>query len=62
MDVKADMDKKVVFINATELSYAEAIEVIAQWWELIRSDGINVASEVQKARQAYRKSPDAGIR
>jgi len=55
MDVRADMDKKVVFIDTTELSYAEAIKVIAKWWELIKSDGINVASEVQKARQTYRE-------
>ena len=33
-----------------ELSYGEAFEIIAEWWEAIRQDGINVAAEVQRCR------------
>ena len=60
-----DSDKRTVFVEQkvivdamigqegyekVELSYSEAISVMAEWWEYIRSDGINVAAEIQMAR------------
>jgi hypothetical protein len=48
------MDEKVVYVDVGKLTYGQAIEKIAEWWELIRSDGVNIAAEVQKARERLR--------
>ena len=58
-------ERKVFYINAGEISHQEAIKIIAEWWEKLREEGINVAAMVQKARYEYRQlnnSPDAGDR
>lgn len=60
-ELKASPDKKVVYFNTSELSYEEALQLIAEWWERIRDDGINVAAEIQRRRTELRKpGPDAG--
>ena len=38
-----------------ELSYNEAIEAMAIWWEEMARDGVNVAAEIQKARAKARE-------
>jgi hypothetical protein len=37
-----------------ELNYSEAYKVIAEWWEGMRRDGVNVAAEVQRERSKIR--------
>jgi hypothetical protein len=46
-----DEDKKIVMFRDQEISYQEAIKTIAEWWEAIKADGINIAAEVQQARR-----------
>ena len=58
MKTGMDVEKKTVFVEQKvvvdamigqegyekiELSYSEAFKVMAEWWEAIKSDGVNVA-------------------
>jgi hypothetical protein len=69
MKTGVDTEKKTVFVEAQvivdamigqmgydkiELNYSEAFKVMAEWWEAIRKDGVNVAAEVQRERSKIR--------
>lgn len=55
VEKKADYDLSEKIGDKIELSYNEAIEVMAIWWEEMARDGVNVASEIQKARAKVRE-------
>ena len=55
VEKKADYDLSEKIGDKIELSYNEAIETMAIWWEEMARDGVNVASEIQKARSKVRE-------
>lgn len=70
MKTGVNIEKKTVFVEQKvimdamigqegyekiELSYGEAFKVMAEWWEAIKGDGVNVAAELQRERAKINK-------
>jgi len=46
--------RRIIKYKVDELSYDEAVRIIAEWWELMKKDGVNVAAKVQEERAKWR--------
>ena len=64
MKIKCDSSNKKIQIFDTDadtgikMSYSVALDIIAEIWDIIRGDGINVAAEIQKRRfQEHNMTP-----
>jgi hypothetical protein len=54
-ELSRQSEKRTVRFEAVEITYDKALQLMAEWWEVIRSEGINVAAEVQRRRSELQK-------